>query len=143
MTTYKTESHIRSLIKSITWRFVATIDTILVVLSVTCLSGNCSIESAIKIGFIELIAKFVIYYMHERFWQQLLKNKSVTKIKTFQKTISWRIIATIMTFVVSGSVLNSFGKIALYIAIIELFTKFTLYYFHERLWLKIPLDRIK
>ena len=143
MTIYNKESHLRSLLKGISWRVVATTDTILVVLLVTCLTGNCNIESAIKIGFIEFGLKFLIYYVHERAWQRVLDNKIVTKKQTLQKTISWRIIATTMTFLISGSVLNAFDEIALYIALTELFTKFALYYFHERLWLKLPLGKIR
>lgn len=143
MTIYKKESHLRSLLKGISWRVVATTDTILIVLLITCISGDCSIESAIKIGSIEFLLKFVIYYVHERIWQRLLVNKLVTQKETLQKTISWRIIATTMTFFISGTVLNAFDEIALYIALTELFTKFALYYLHERLWLKLPLGRIR
>lgn len=143
MAPYKTESHLRSLIKGMSWRVVATTDTILVVLLITCITGNCSIDNAIKIGAIEFLLKFVIYYFHERIWQALVLNKTITQALTLKKTISWRIIATIMTFIISGSVLEAFDEIALYIAITELFTKFALYYLHERLWLRIPLGRIR
>ncbi len=143
MTTYKRESHLRSLIKGISWRVIATADTVLVVLLVTCLTGECSLENAIKIGSIEFLLKFAVYYLHERVWQRLLINTNVTQGQTLKKTISWRIVATTMTFIISGSVLDAFDEIALYIALTELFTKFVLYYLHERLWLKLPLGRIR
>ena len=143
MTTYQTESHVRSLLKGISWRIVATTDTILVVLFITCLVGECSIENAIKIGSIEFLIKFLAYYAHERVWQRLLISKKRTQKITLKKTISWRIIATTMTFLISGSVLNAFDEIALYIALTELFTKFALYYLHERIWLKLPIGRIR
>lgn len=143
MTTYKRESHLRSLIKGISWRVIATADTVLVVLLVTCLMGQCSLENAIKIGTIEFLLKYVVYYFHERVWQRLLVNTNVTQGQTLKKTISWRIVATTMTFIISGSVLDAFDEIALYIALTELFTKFVLYYLHERLWLKLPLGRIR
>lgn len=143
MTVYKRESHIRSFLKGISWRVIATSDTILVVLLITCLTENCSIENAIKIGFIEFVIKFLVYYLHERIWQKILIDKKVTKKVTLQKSISWRIIATVMTFLISGSVLNAYDEMALYIALTELFTKLALYYLHERLWLKLPLGRIR
>jgi len=143
MAAYNKESHIRSFIKGISWRVVATTDTILIVLLITCLTGNCSIDDAIKIGVAEFLIKFIVYYIHERIWQNLLKNVEVTSRKTLYKTISWRVIATTMTFIISGTILNAFDEIALYIALIELFTKFALYYFHEKLWLKVPLGRIR
>lgn len=139
---YKEESHIRSILKGISWRVIATTDTILIVLFVTCSFGNCSIGSAIEIGFIEFILKLAIYYVHERIWQKILKTKSVSKKWSLFKTISWRIVATSTTFLISDAVLGNFED-AIYIAVLELFTKFALYYFHERVWLKMPLGKIR
>ena len=143
MAAYKKESHLRSVIKGISWRIIATMDTIIVVLFVTCLTGNCSLEHAIKIGFIEFFIKFAVYYIHERVWQRALLDGIVTKNETLFKTISWRIVATTMTFIISGTILNAFDEIALYIALTELVTKFVLYYLHERMWLLLPLGRIR
>lgn len=140
---YKQESHARSLLKGISWRIVATIDTILIVLIITCLNGNCSLDHAIKIGAAEFLIKLLVYYFHERLWQLILKGKDVTSKDTLFKTISWRIVATTMTFIISGAILNAYNEIALYIAITELFTKFVLYYLHERLWLKLPLGKVR
>lgn len=142
MTQYRKESHIRSVLKGISWRIVATTDTILVALMVTCLFGECSIENALKIGAAEFLLKFVAYYVHERVWQNYRKGQVSVK-QTIYKSISWRIIATTMTFVISGAVLESFNEVALFIALTELITKFALYYFHERIWLRLPLGRIR
>lgn len=143
MVEYKRESHIRSIIKGISWRFVATTDTVLVVLLITCLTGNCSIEQAIKIGIAEFFLKLLVYYVHERFWQRSFIKGKVSSKETLYKTISWRVLATTLTFLISGTVLNAFNEIALYIALVELVTKFVLYYFHERLWLRLPLGKIR
>ena len=143
MVTYKKESHLRSLIKGISWRFIATTDTILIVLLITCLNGNCSIDYAIKIGLVEFLLKLVVYYFHERIWQFALKDGVISQKETLYKTISWRILASAMTFIISGAILNAFDEIALYIALTESFTKFILYYIHERLWIKLPLGRIR
>lgn len=143
MTKPKQESHIRSLIKGISWRIVATTDTVLVVLVITCLLGKCSIEQAIAIGAAEFLIKLLVYYFHERAWQFALKDGEVTSRETLYKTISWRVIATTMTFVISGTVLEAYNEVALYIALTELFTKFALYYLHERLWLKLPLGKVR
>mgnify|MGYP003120701265 FL=1 len=140
---YKQESHYRSILKGISWRCIATADTILVVLLITCLNGNCSIDSAIKIGFFEFFIKLAVYYVHERVWQKILLGKEVNPRQTLYKTISWRIIATTGTFIISGLVLNAFDEIALYVALAELVSKFILYYIHERIWLRLPLGRIR
>ena len=143
MTTYKRESHLRSLIKGISWRIIATSDTILIVLLITCSTGHCSLDNAIKIGALEFLFKFIVYYLHERIWQNPFRNGTLSSKKILYKTISWRIVATTMTFIISGTVLNAFNEIALYIALVELVTKFVLYYLHEKMWLKLPLGRIR
>ncbi len=139
----KQESHLRSLIKGISWRIIATSDTIIIVLFITCLYGNCNIGSALKIGVIEFFIKYAIYYLHERIWQYFRKDSGVTKRNSLYKTITWRILATTTTFIITGTILKSFNEIALFIALTELITKFALYYLHERLWLKLPLGRIR
>lgn len=143
MEKYRRESHIRSLLKGISWRIIATADTVAVVLLVTCLFSECSLENAITIGLIEFVIKFGMYYLHERAWQVSRRDGEVSKIETIYKSLSWRLLATSMTFLISGAVLESFDKIALLIALTELFTKFVLYYFHERIWLQLPLGRIR
>ena len=62
---------------------------------------------------------------------------------TYIKPFLGELLATTMTFIISGIILNAFDEIALYIAFTELVTKFILYYLHERLWLKLPLGRIR
>ena len=144
MTVYKRESPYRSILKGISWRVIATTDTILVVLLITCLYGECSLEDGFKIGFIEFFIKLAIYYVHDRIWANRLKGKEITKKSTIIKSISWRIVATTSTFIIAGAVLeDGFDKIALMVALTELFTKFILFYFHERIWLKLPLGKVR
>ena len=133
------ESHERSILKGISWRIIATTDTFLVVLVITCLLDQCSVENALKIGVIEFFLKLLIYYAHERAWLQLIKSFTFSKQQSLLKTISWRLLATTTTFLISGAVLNEFNEIALFIALLELISKFILYYFHERIWIRIPL----
>jgi len=49
------------------------------------------------------------------------------------KTISWRIIGTIDTFLLSWFITGSW-KIGLSIGGVEVITKMILYFFHERIW---------
>jgi len=140
---YKDESQLRSLVKSFSWRVIAIADTVLIVLLITCLSGQCGIEDALAIGLIEFILKFVVYFIHERVWVKIQFNKRFGKNRTLYKTISWRAVATVMTFLVAGAVLDTSDNTAYYIAGIEIFTKTLLYYFHERLWLSLPLGGLR
>ncbi len=144
MAQYSKESHARSLIKGVSWRCVATSDTILVVAIVTSFTAEgMNIGHALKIGAAEFLIKFIVYYIHERVWEQLRKGDGLDQSRTLKKAISWRIVATSMTFVIAGVVLKSMGGVALAIAIVEFFSKFVLYYFHERIWARIPLGRIR
>ena len=133
------ESHERSILKGISWRIIATTDTFLVVFFITCMLDQCSVENALKIGVIEFFIKLLIYYTHERVWLQFIKSFIFSKQQSLLKTISWRLVATTTTFLISGAVLNEFNEIALFIALLELISKFILYYFHERIWIRIPL----
>ena len=133
------ESHVRSIVKGISWRIIATSDTFLVVFIITCLFDQCSVENAIKIGVIEFFLKLLIYYAHERVWLKVIKSFTFSKQQSLFKTISWRFVATTTTFLISGAVLNDFNEIALFIALLELISKFILYYVHEIIWIKIPL----
>ena len=58
------ESHLRSILKVLTWRFVATLTTVGIVYVV---AGDAVF--AAKIGGIDVAAKFALYYVHERAWQ--------------------------------------------------------------------------
>lgn len=60
------ESRKRHLAKTITWRFVGTMDTILISWIIT---GKPLI--GIKIGIAELLTKMLLYYLHERAWYRI------------------------------------------------------------------------
>ncbi|GAA4268028.1 DUF2061 domain-containing protein [Hyunsoonleella aestuarii] len=72
------EKNKRHLFKTVTWRVVGTIDTVLVAWVIT---GNPI--TGLSIGFVEVITKMILYYLHERGWyklnygiEQRRKNKS-------------------------------------------------------------------
>jgi uncharacterized membrane protein len=60
--------------------------------------------------------------------------------RSVAKAISWRAVGTIDTMVISFIVTGKV-KFALSIGFVELFTKVTLFYFHERVWHKIPFGK--
>ena len=61
----KGNSHLRSLMKSFSWRIVATLTTGIIAYVITG-----SYEAAIAIGAIEFVIKIVVYYLHERAWER-------------------------------------------------------------------------
>ena len=60
--------------------------------------------------------------------------------RSVAKSISWRITGTIDTFIISWIITGKL-HLALTIGFVELFTKMSLYYFHERLWERIKIGR--
>lgn len=58
------ESRMRSILKGLTWRILATTTTGIIAYYVTG-----SIKPALAIGGVEFVTKFFIYYLHERAWQ--------------------------------------------------------------------------
>ena len=59
----------------------------------------------------------------------------VSRKRHILKTISWRIIGTVDTIILSGIITGSW-KFGLAIGGVEVITKMILYYFHERAWYK-------
>ena len=73
-TTYQSsrfsEKPIRSVIKSLSWRIIGTLDTILISWLVTG-----TLQLALSIGLIELITKMILYFFHERIWNLITWGK--------------------------------------------------------------------
>ncbi|AXP81204.1 hypothetical protein CJ739_2123 [Mariniflexile rhizosphaerae] len=73
-TTYKTdaakEKPIRSIAKSISWRIIGTLDTMIISWIVT---GK--LDTALLIGGVEVITKMVLYFFHERIWNSIKWGK--------------------------------------------------------------------
>ncbi|MBV6429314.1 MAG: hypothetical protein KIPDCIKN_03865 [Haliscomenobacter sp.] len=58
------ESHLRSVLKGITWRILGTLDTMVISYLITG-----SVKWAVSIGGVEVFTKILLYYIHERLWQ--------------------------------------------------------------------------
>ena len=57
------ETHIRSVIKGLTWRIIASLTTMGLVYAFT---GDLILMA--EVGALEVIAKLTFYYFHERAW---------------------------------------------------------------------------
>ncbi|MGD1945948.1 MAG: DUF2061 domain-containing protein [Croceivirga sp.] len=60
------ESPKRSIAKSISWRAIGTLDTIIISWIIT---GTLTL--AFSIGVVELVTKMVLYFFHERIWNTI------------------------------------------------------------------------
>lgn len=131
----KDQSHKRHIAKTITWRIVGTLDTILLS---WIISGNPT--TGLQIGFAEVVTKIFLYYFHERAWFKINFSKDghvlESKKRHIAKTFTWRLIGTIDTMLLAW-LISGDPLIGLKIGFAEVITKMLLYYFHERFWYKL------
>ena len=131
----KDSSQKRHIAKTITWRIVGTIDT--VILS-WIISGDPLV--GLKIGGAEVITKMLLYYLHERVWFKINLTKDgrvlESKKRHIAKTVTWRFIGTmdtmLLAWLISGNPMTG-----LKIGFAEVITKMIFYYLHERVWYKL------
>jgi adenylylsulfate kinase len=60
----------RSIVKAICWRAIATLTTVLVVFIFTR-----QLTLAVEVGAVEVVAKLLFYYLHERTWTLVIWGK--------------------------------------------------------------------
>jgi uncharacterized membrane protein len=76
----RADKPIKSIIKSVSWRIVGTIDTMIISYFIT---GKMTI--AVSIGSVEVITKTILYYFHERLWAHIHKIKLNLLVKSDEK----------------------------------------------------------
>lgn len=62
--------------------------------------------------------------------------------RSLVKALSWRMAGTMATVTISWLITND-ASVALSIGVFEFFSKFAIYYLHERAWNKISFGREK
>lgn len=60
----------RSLAKTVSWRTVGSIDTMVITYIVT---GNW--KFGLAVGSVEVMSKIILYYIHERIWERIKWGK--------------------------------------------------------------------
>jgi len=60
------ESNKRSIIKAFSFRFVATVTTVILIIVFT---GNFALAGTI--GMLDVVSKLLLYYFHERMWNNI------------------------------------------------------------------------
>lgn len=73
------EKAYRSVVKTVSWRAVGTLDTIIISYLITG-----SLSMAASIGSIELFTKMLLYYFHERAWNKISLGKYKTPSNDYQ-----------------------------------------------------------
>ena len=124
----------RHLAKTMTWRIVGSIDTMIIG---WLISGNPLV--GLSIGGTEVVTKMILYFFHERLWLKVDRKSeskaSLYKYRHIIKTLSWRAIGTIDTTLLAWLIAGD-PMIGLQIGGIEMITKMLLYYLHEKIWHK-------
>lgn len=76
-------------------------------------------------------------------FRQLIKKSRNLHRRHITKSISWRLLGSIDTFIISSLISND-TSVGLKISLIELVSKLILYYLHERVWYKFSkLDPLR
>ena len=70
-------SYKRHIAKTISWRIIGTIDTVIISGLITGSWG-----AGLAIGGVEVISKMVLYFLHERTWYKFIKFGVNDKTKT-------------------------------------------------------------
>ncbi len=65
------DTHFRSVVKALSWRFLATTITMVVAWIITD-----SLTIAAEIGVADTIIKLAVYYLHERLWFKIPLGKA-------------------------------------------------------------------
>lgn len=119
----------RHIAKSLSWRFVGSIDTFLFAWVIT---GD--LKEGINLSLITTFTKLIWYYFHEQIW---VKSAIVNSNKRHLiKTFSWRVIGTLDTILL-GWLITGNPFTGLKIGGVETVSKMLLYFGHEKLWYKI------
>ncbi|HEY5412720.1 MAG TPA: DUF2061 domain-containing protein [Caulobacteraceae bacterium] len=130
------DGHARALAKGVSWRIVGTLDTFIWSLLITKQAF-----SAGSIASLETITKIALFYGHERLWR-LIRWAPDSHLRSIIKAVSWRLIGSFDTFMLSLLVTGS-AKYAVSIATAEALTKIVLYYLHERAWRLVRWGRLE
>ncbi|HEY5747908.1 MAG TPA: DUF2061 domain-containing protein [Chryseolinea sp.] len=75
-TSDKKPSHLRSLLKGISWRAVGTLDTMFIAYFITGVPLD-----ALKIGGFEVFTKVAFFYIHERIWSGIKWGRGVAVVE--------------------------------------------------------------
>lgn len=148
----------RSLAKAVSWRVLGSLDTFILSFLVLkfgstflpfdmAASTSVLAGTAAAIAVTEVITKIIIYATHEQIWTRVLWGHTLmngkaqeSKRRSIAKTATWRVTATLDTMALAWFFTGS-AAAAMTIGSLETLTKLGLYYAHERLWNRIPVNR--
>lgn len=130
------ESHVRTIVKVISWRVLLTISHI-----INGLIATGSLMTGLKIAGLALIINSALFWIHERLWNFFQWNRNTNEKLTFNegnprslsKMFSWRVLITVSNFVIPFIITGSWGQAALFTGLATV-VNMALFWGHERGW---------
>ena len=119
----------RHIAKSLSWRFIGSIDTLLFAWLVTG-----SFYEGLNLSLLTTFTKLIWYYLHEQLWFK--SSIADSNKRHIIKTFSWRLVGTIDT-IIFGWIITGNPFVGLKIGLFETVSKMLLYFGQEKLWYKI------
>ena len=137
------ENHLRSFIKTVSWRVLLTISHFINGWIVTG-----SIETGLKIAGWSLVLNSILYWGHERVWNWLQWNKKLHNDNFFKdghprtaiKLITWRSVVNFTNFLIPYFITGSLNKAGAFFTI-AVIINMILFYLHERVWNNIKYGK--
>lgn len=143
--TYKI-SYKRHIAKALSWRILASVTTFIIAWFFFREDPNAT-EKATGIALTESAIKILFYYFHERLWIKVnFKIKTPSSKRHLLKSITWRIIASLTTFILTLLIFKedpNASEKAISVMIVETILKMGFYYIHERVWYKTDFGIIR
>lgn len=68
------DTNSRSFVKAISWRIIASLTTFILAFIIT---GHLVLSAGIGLG--DIIAKFILYFLHERAWDRISWGKVINR----------------------------------------------------------------
>jgi len=131
MFNFVSETHLRTLAKTVGYRILSIIITV----GVTSFFGNTGQMAAM--GVFALIMGSLTYYLHDRVWLFTGWNRDDqgvdSNLRSILKTIAYRTIVLIMTFFIAKFVLSGSNEQAATFAIVMLVVNAVAYFLFEKL----------
>jgi uncharacterized membrane protein len=136
-----TETHGRTVLKTIVYRILCTIAIFLISLALgagTAASGTMALTI--------VVVGTILYYLHDRIWNRFnwSRDESGTEStkRSLVKTIVYRLITVVVAVILARLIMTDSNQTAVEFAIAQAVVNFILYYLVERVFNRLKIGRV-
>ena len=130
------ETHVRTIVKVITWRIFITVSHLVNALIVTG-----SLLMGLKIAGLALVINSTLFWIHDRAWNYVQWNRQKDsriefregQTRSVSKIITWRILITFSNFLIPFIITGSWGSAAIFAGMATVINMI-MFWSHERFW---------